>query len=65
MYSPTTKFERAVLATLAVALSLATLSAATLVPMHAEQATVSAKARPSVETVLVRYEPLERATRVN
>lgn len=65
MYNPMTKFERAALATLAAALSLATLFTATLVPMHAEQATVSAKAKPAAETVLVRYEPLERATRLN
>lgn len=65
MYELTSKLERAVLATCAVALSVATLLAATLAPMQAEPTAISAKLTPVVETVLVSYEPAARTTRFN
>ncbi len=65
MFNLTTKLERAALATLSVALSVATLLAATVAPMRAEPADVTAKLKPTVETVLVSYEPAARATRLN
>lgn len=65
MFMLTTSLERATLAFVAVAMSVATLVAATLVPMKSEPATVTAKLKPTVETVLVSYEPAVRATRLN
>lgn len=65
MFNLISSLERAALATLAVALSAATLLAATVAPMRAEPADVTAKLKPTVETVLVSYEPAVRATRVN
>lgn len=57
--------ERSAFAALALAISVATLLAATLVPMHAESPAISAKQTAVVETVLVSYEPLSRTTRLN
>jgi len=58
----TTKLERATLAVAAVALSTFTLLAATVAPANADQPTLSATQKPSVEVVMVSLEP---ATRVN
>mgnify|MGYP001165577491 CR=1 FL=1 len=65
MFMLTSSLERAAFALLAVALSTATLAAATLLPMTSSPAAVFAKAKPTVEPVLVSYEPSVRATRLN
>ena len=65
MNSLITKMERTVIALAAVAVSSVTLLTATVVPANADQAELHAKLKPSVETVMVSYEPAVRATRVN
>ena len=65
MFNLTSTLERTALAAAAVALSVATLLAATVVPMRAEPATIVSKGTPTVETVLVSYEPVARGTRLN
>lgn len=65
MFMLTSSLERAALAAVALVLSVSTLVAATVLPMKAEPSTVTAKLKPTVETVLLSYEPALRTTRVN
>jgi hypothetical protein len=61
----TTTLEKTAIATLAVVLTVITLAFATVAPVNADQPVLSTKLKPTVETVLVSYEPAVRVTRVN
>jgi len=57
----TTKMERITIAFVAIAFSTITLLGATVAPASADAAaTMSAKARPSVEVVMMSLEPAAR-----